>query len=152
MRFPCPYLCPCLCLCCLPCSSNMTARKGSQRAVGSRRGLLQQCNTKYYKQAELAKSSAKLLPNSSIRSKQGIFLFFTACVWQPCKPQLTPLSALPCIACEIEFIAYFCASQQNSHKIYSPCQAAAAVTFAQSHFQRSPSPLSLLAPLPRSCT
>lgn len=61
----------CFCLCCLPCSSNMTARKGgeSYRGVGSRQGWLQQCNTKYYK------SSAKLLPNSSMRSKQGIFLF-----------------------------------------------------------------------------
>lgn len=92
------FLCPCLflCLCCLPCSSNMTARKGSQGAVGSRRGWLQQCNTKYYKQAELAKSSAKLLPNSSIRSKQGILLFLLHVCGNPASRN-SHLS-LPCLA------------------------------------------------------
>lgn len=98
-RFECVFfalLWPCPCMSCLPCSSNMTARKGRQGAVGSRRGLLQQCNTKYYKQAELAKSSAKLLPNSSIRSKQGILLFLLHVCGNPASRNSHP--SLPCHA------------------------------------------------------
>lgn len=61
------------------------------RGAGSRRGWLQQCNTKYYKQAELAKSSAKLLPNSSMRSKQEIFLFLLHVCGNPAtRPPLYP--------------------------------------------------------------
>lgn len=55
-----------------------------------------------------------------------------------------PLLACNRIACEIEFIAYFCASLQQPQNVFALRQAA--VTFAQSHFG-SPS-LSTPNPVP----
>lgn len=93
---------------------------------------LQQCNTKYYKQAELPSraQSCCLTP-----SKGGILLF-TACEGNPIRslpgPRPTPFCSTAIVLLVKSNLLHTFVRRCNSHKMYTPYEAA--VTFAQSHF------------------
>lgn len=122
--------------------SNMTARTG-WRVAGFVAGRGQQCNTKYYKQAELPSraKSCCLTP----ACKQGRdFAFY--CMWGQPSPLSPHFICSPAIVLLVKSnLLHTFVRRCNSHKMYSPYEPA--VTFAQSHFG-SPS---LSPPNPAPC-